>query len=692
MDRSHYPLQQIRNIGFIAHIDAGKTTLSERVLYYSGFTHQMGNVDAGNTVTDWMEQERERGITIVSAAITTSWREHQLNIIDTPGHIDFTAEVERALRILDGGVVLIDAVKGIEPQSETVWRQADLHQVPRLCFINKMDRIGADFDTSIASFSQRLGCAPLVIQLPIGNEQGFSGVIDLIAMRALYWDDLLGSDMREEVIPEELLAASKSARERLIERVAEEDEGLLERYLANAPLEAADLKAAIRRGTLKGRLFPLLCGACLRNLGVQPLLDAIVDYLPSPADIGETEGRHPETDEHIRLAATSDAPLAALVFKIVTDPYAGYMAYVRVYSGTLKAGQKIWIPSRQREARVGRMVRVYADRRENIDEIPAGEIDAVIGLKGAYTGDTLCSRELPIVLENIEFPEPVVNIALEPETHKDRDAISQALANLAEEDPTFRVHSDQDSGQTILSGMGELHLEVLVDRLQREHAVAVRTGKPKVSYKETITEPVMGIRGRLIHQSGGHGQYGDVLIDVLPAKRGSGFHFHSRIKGGAIPAEFIPAVEKGLYDGISCGLIGGHDITDIEVILVGGSCHEVDSSEQAFRSAATIAIKRAMQEAGPRLLEPIFELEVNVPDDNMGDVLGLLAQIRCRVEETIGSGTRSQIVRGKVPLAEMFGFATRLRSLSHGRGLFSMRFDHFALVPASLQPDLLAQL
>ncbi|WP_243647242.1 elongation factor G [Aestuariirhabdus litorea] len=681
-------MAKIRNIGFIAHIDAGKTTLSERVLFYSGFTHQMGNVDAGNTVTDWMAQERERGITIVSAAITTSWREHQLNIIDTPGHIDFTAEVERALRVLDGSVVLIDAVKGIEPQSETVWRQADLHRVPRLCFINKMDRTGANFDNSIASFARRLGCEPLPLQLPIGSEQSFSGVIDLLSLRALYWEGELGSEVREEPIPESLLATSEAARTRLIERIAEEDEILLDRYLEGAPLQVAEIQAAIRRATLSGRLFPLLCGACLRNLGVQPLLDAIVDYLPSPADVDEVEGRHPDRDERVRLPASSEAPLAALVFKVVSDAYAGQMAYVRVYSGTLKNGQKVWVPSRQHEERIGRMVRVYADRRENIDEVPAGEIDAIIGLKGVYTGDTLCSRESPILLETIEFPEPVVKIALEPATHQDRDAISQALANLAEEDPTFRVHTDEESGQTILSGMGELHLEVLVERLQREHHVSVRTGRPKVSYKETITDPVLGIRGRLIHQSGGHGQYGDVVIDVHPAERGSGFRFLNQVKGGLIPTEFIPAVEKGLRDGISCGLIGGHDITDIEVALVGGSSHEVDSSEQAFRSAAAIAIKRAIHEAGPRLLEPIFDLEVNVPEENLGDLLSLLAQIRCRVEESTGTDTQAQIVRGKVPLAEMFGFTTRLRSLSHGRGFFSMKFNHFALVPASLQKEL----
>ncbi|MCL6417740.1 elongation factor G [Aestuariirhabdus sp. Z084] len=688
MDRSHYPLQQIRNIGFIAHIDAGKTTLSERILFYSGFTHQMGNVDAGNTVTDWMEQERERGITIVSAAISTSWRQHQLNIIDTPGHIDFTAEVERALRILDGGVVLIDAVKGIEPQSETVWHQAELHHVPRLCFINKMDRTGADFEASLDSFRQRLNSEPLPIQLPIQDEQGFHGVIDLVGQRALYWQDALGSEMITTAVPELMQAACDNARTALIERVAEEDETLLERYLANQSITEAELKAAIRRGTLANRLFPLLCGACLRNLGVQPLLDAIVDYLPSPADIGEVEGTHPKQNERIRLPASSDAPLAALVFKVVSDSYAGHMAYVRVYSGTLKAGQKVWIPGRQREARIGRMVRVYADRRENIDEIPAGEIDAIVGLKGAFTGDTLCDPKHPILLETIEFPEPVVNIALEPATPKDRDAISQALANLAEEDPTFHVHTDEDTGQTLLSGMGELHLEVLVNRLQREHSVAVRTGRPKVSYKETIVEPIKGIRGRLIHQSGGHGQYGDVTLDVQPGERGSGVQFQSRIKGGLIPNEFIPAVEKGIRDGVSCGLIGGHDITDISVALVSGSSHEVDSSEQAFRSAATIALNRAIHEAGPRLLEPIFKLEVSLPDDNLGDLLGLLAQIRCRVEDTRGTSSRLQTVRGLVPLAEMFGFATRLRSLSHGRGLFSMRFDHFALVPISVQQQL----
>jgi len=681
MDTSHFPPEKIRNIGIIAHIDAGKTTLTERILYFSGITHKLGSVDDGTTITDWMAQERERGITIVSAAITTRWREHQINIIDTPGHIDFTAEVQRALRILDGGVVIFDGVHGVESQSETVWRQADRFNVPRLCFINKMDRTGANHRNALDSIRQRLHAPLALLQLPLGEEHEFYGIIDLLKMHAVTWKDDPGTHPEVIDIPQHRLDEAQLARDALYEVIAETDDALLERYLSDSAIEPAEWALALRRATINNQLFPVILGASLRNIGVQLLLDAVIDYLPSPQDIGVIHGTNPTTQESESRALTNEAPLAALVFKIVTDPYAGHMAYVRVYSGELKSGSMVLNATRGKKERVGRLVRLFADHREEIDKVPAGEIDAVLSMKQLYTGDTLCDPEQPLLLESIQFPSPVISIAIEPVANKDRDELSKALMHLAEEDPTFKVHTDEATGQTILSGMGELHLEVLVDRIQREHDVGVSTGEPQVNYKETITRPAAHIEGRYVHQSGGRGQYGHVVIDVAPGKRGSGIQFHNQIKGGAIPTEFIRAVETGVNQAASAGMMGGMSVTDVDVTLRDGSYHHVDSSELAFKNAGSIAFKQAFKAASPILLEPVCKLEVVTPEEFLGDVLGQLNAKRCKVEGVKMMLDGSQTILGFVPLREMFGYATRLRSITQGRAMFTMEFDHYAAVP-----------
>ncbi|MBN7798949.1 elongation factor G [Parahaliea mediterranea] len=688
MDTRHFEPDRIRNIGIIAHIDAGKTTTTERMLFYSGFAHKIGSVDNGTAITDWMDQERERGITIVSAAITTQWREHQINIIDTPGHIDFTAEVQRALRVLDGGIVVFDGVHGVESQSETVWRQAERYQVPRICFINKMDRVGASFDRALASIRKRLLVEPVPINLPAGEEQDFDGVVDVLTMELIRWPDNLGAHPERSALPQAWVATAEAARQRLFEAICETDDALLERYLADKPIELPEWRAALRRATLDNRLYPVLCGAALRNIGIQPLLDAVVDYLPSPLDRREVTGHHPQTGTLEHWPLRQDQPLCALVFKTVTDPYAGQMAYIRVYSGELRSGEQAFNPRTGDKVRIGRLVRVFADQREDIDAIPAGEIDAVVGLKAVHTGDTLCAFDHPLVLESIQFPDPVINIAIEPLATRDKDELDRALRELMEEDPTFRVHVDHDSGQTILSGMGELHLEILIDRIEREHQVKLRSGAPLVTYKETVSRPVSRIEGRYIHQSGGRGQYGHVFVDLRPGKPGSGIVFRDRIKGGVVPAAFIPAVEKGVREGAQTGLHHGQELTDIEVSLVDGSTHTVDSSELAFKNAGFQAFRKAALEAGPVLLEPVCRIEVVTPEEHLGDVLGQLNARRCEVLGTEPRADGTHDILGMVPLAEMFGYATDLRSATRGRALFTLEFDHYSPVPDKLAAKL----
>lgn len=677
-------LERIRNIGIVAHIDAGKTTTTERVLFYSGRTHRMGSVDDGTTVTDWMEQERERGITIVSAAVTTHWRDHQINIIDTPGHIDFTAEVQRSLRVLDGAIVVLDAVHGVEPQSETVWRQADRFRVPRVCFVNKMDRIGADFGRCLASLSTRLGAHVAALQLPIGIESGFQGVVDLVEMRAVRWVDDVGAEPAHDEVPAQLREAADAARNELIEKVAEVDDEVMALYLDGRPVENQALRGALRRATLTGRLFPVLCGSALHNKGVQPLLDAVVDYLPSPLDVGAVKGTDPGSGHQAERAPDPAEPLAALAFKITSDPYSGHMTYLRVYSGVLRNGGSALNATREHRERLGRLVRIYADRREDVQEISAGDIAAALGMKGVFTGDTLCAPERPILLETIAFPEPVVRVAVEPRTQADADRMTAALQAIAEEDPTFQVTFDEDSGQTLVAGMGELHLEILMDRMRREQGLHLNMGRPQVTYKETVARAVPRAEGRHIRQTGGHGQYGHVVLALEPAAPGSGVRFANTIKGGAIPEQFIPAVEKGVRDAAQAGVLGGYPVTDVSVGLHDGSFHPVDSSELAFRAAAAMAMREGLEQGGPVLLEPIVRLEVVTPEEYLGDVLGQLAARRCEISASEPGPGGAQVVRGQVPLAEMFSYATDLRSATQGRGLFSMEISHYAPVPAEV--------
>jgi elongation factor G len=679
MSRKH-PLERYRNIGIIAHIDAGKTTTTERILFYTGKTHRIGSVDDGTTVTDWMEQERERGITIVSAAVSAEWKGYQINIIDTPGHIDFTAEVQRSLRVLDGGIVIFDAVQGVEPQSETVWRQADRYGVPRICFVNKMDRVGASFERTIQMVRERLGANPISVQLPIGSESAFIGVVDLIDQKAIVWEDDLGKEPRETEIPVDLVTHVEELRGRLIEQVAETDDELTLRYLEGKQIDTAELKAALRRAVIDGRATAVYCGSSLRNKGVQPLLDGVVDYLPSPQDVKPVTGIYPKTGETVERLARDDAPLSALVFKIVTDPYVGRLAYIRVYSGKLSQASMVYNSAKDQRERIGRLLRMYADRREDVEEVLAGDIGAVLGLKSAFTGDTLCDPSNHILLENITFPEPVISVAIEPKTTADQDKMSEALRKLSEEDPTFRVRSDEETGQTIISGMGELHLEVLVDRMLREFRVQARVGRPQVAYRESITQPVPKVDYRYIKQTGGHGQYGHVVLELQPGEPASGIEFENDITAGVIPREYIPSVEKGVREAAEGGVIAGYPVTDIKVRLYDGSYHEVDSSEMAFKMAASMAFKEGIQRGAPVLQEPIMKVEVVVPEEFVGEVMG---QMNARRGEILGMEIRpgnAQAVRAMVPLAEMFGYATDLRSATQGRGVFTMEFDHYARV------------
>jgi elongation factor G len=678
------PIERLRNIGLIAHIDAGKTTTTERILYYAGRTHQLGSVDSGTTVTDWMDQERERGITIVDAAVSAFWDDHQINLIDTPGHIDFTAEVQRALRVLDGAVVVFDASQGVEPQSETVWRQADRYGVPRLCFINKMDRIGADFEHAVDTIRDQLGANPLPLQLPLGAESEFEGVIDLITMQLIRWSDELGAHRDYQEIPPHILKAAQSARAAMIERIAEEDDRLLSLWLEAGDADTGEIHAALRRATLSNAIVPVLCGSALRNKGVQPLLDAIIHYLPSPLDIGDTQGTHPENGDPVIRSPSDDEPLSALLFKTVSDPYARRLCYVRVYSGSLKSGATVLNPRHKRNQRVGRLERMYAEHREDIDIVHAGDIAALLGMKEAVTGDTLCDPKHPMMLESISFPEPVIKITVTPVTAQDHDRLADALHNLAEDDPTFKAQSDEETGQTILSGMGELHLEVLLERLRREQGVDVRTGNPKVAYKETVTRAALAVEGRFIRQTGGHGQYGHVVIDILPGEAGSGLQFENRISGGALSAAYIPAVEKGIREAARSGVIGGYPVTDIKVALIDGSEHSVDSNPLAYQVAAGMALRNGLEKGDPVLLEPVARCEVATPEEHLGDVLAQLANRRAEIDGVADKPGAIKAIRNQVPLSEMFGYATELRSATHGRGSFTMEIDHFAPVPASV--------
>jgi elongation factor G len=689
MAREH-PLDRFRNIGIIAHIDAGKTTTTERVLFYTGRTHRIGSVDDGTTVTDWMEQERERGITIVSAAVTAEWHDYVINIIDTPGHIDFTAEVQRSLRVLDGGVVVFDAVQGVEPQSETVWRQADRYSVPRICFINKMDRIGASYDNSIEMIRERLGANPIAVQMPIGVEASFKGVIDLIGEEAILWTDELGNAPERAEIPADLKAEAAERRARMIEQIVETDDDLTLRYLDGEKIQAEQLRGSLRRAVIAGKATPVFCGSSLRNKGVQPLLDAVVEYLPSPLDVPAVRAVKPGTEEEVARPPEDDAPLSALVFKIVTDPYVGRLAYLRVYSGKITQGSTVYNSTKGKRERVGRLIRMYADRREDIPEVMAGDIAAILGMKDTFTGDTLCDAANPIVLESITFPEPVIFLAIEPKTTSDQDKMSEALHKLSEEDPTFRVRQDENTGQTVIWGMGELHLEVLVDRMLREFKVQAKIGRPRVAYRESISRAVPKSEYRYIKQTGGHGQYGHVVLSLEPGQSGSGVLFENGIVGGTIPREYIPGVQKGVFEAAEAGVLAGYPVVDMKVRLVDGSFHEVDSSEMAFKMAGSLAFKQGVQQGAPILLEPVMKAEVLVPEDNLGDVTGDLSARRALIEGIEARPGRAQAVQAMVPLAEMFGYATALRSSTQGRGVFTMEFDHYAQVTEAVTREVLA--
>jgi elongation factor G len=681
-----YTLERTRNIGIVAHIDAGKTTTSERILYYTGVSHKMGEVHDGAAVMDWMEQEQERGITITSAATTCFWRDHRINIIDTPGHVDFTAEVERSLRVLDGAIGIFCAVGGVEPQSETVWRQAAKYHVPRIAFINKLDRVGADFFRCVEQMRERLDANPVLLQLPLGYEENFQGVIDLVRMQALRWDEeTLGVAYKTEPIPEEARAEAELWRERLMERVADLDETLMEQYLETGTLEEEAIEEAVRKATLELRAHPVLCGAAFKNKGIQPLLDAVVCYLPSPLDVPAIKGVNPDTDQEEGRSADTDGPFSGLVFKVWTDSYVGHLHYIRVYSGRLSAGQSVYNPVRGKNERVGRLLRMHSNRREELKEIQAGDIAAAIGLKNSTTGDTLCDKSHPIVLEAMEFPEPVAQLAIEPKTKADYDRMSLSLTKLANEDPTFVSRVDDETGQILIAGMGELHLEVLVDRLLREFSVSANVSRPQVAYKETITKATRA-EGRYVRQTGGRGQFGHVVIELEPLGRGDGFIFEDAIVGGVVPREYISSVRVGAKEAIEAGVVAGYPVTDVLVRLVDGSYHEVDSSELAFKIASSLAFKEAMGKAGAILVEPIMEVEVVVPEEFLGDVLGDLNSRRGRIAG-MDSRAGAKVVRVRVPLAEMFGYATVLRSASQGRATYTMEFSCYDEVPASIAQE-----
>lgn len=691
------PLERIRNIGIIAHIDAGKTTTTERVLYYTGRNYKIGEVHEGAATMDWMAQEQERGITITSAATTAKWTvagvEHQINIIDTPGHVDFTAEVERSLRVLDGGVVVFDAVSGVEPQSETVWRQADKYRVPRICFVNKMDRMGANFDRTVQMIVDRLGAKPVPIQLPIGSEEKFQGIIDLLTNRAVYYMDDMGKVQEERDIPADMADKVAKARDFMLESIAESDDALTMLYLDGQELELDELKRALRAATIANKLVPVLCGSALKNKGVQRMLDAVVQYLPAPTDVPAIKAVRPGTDpddedaELIERPHSDNAPFAGLVFKIMADPFVGKLAYFRVYSGKLEAGSYVLNSTKNRKERVGRLLQMHANHREEIKEVYAGDIAAMVGPKDTFTGDTICATDDPVVLENIKFPEPVISVAIEPKTKADQDKMGIALSRLAEEDPTFRLNTDQETGQTIIRGMGELHLEVIVDRMMREFKVEANVGKPQVAYRESITK-ANDVDSKFVRQSGGKGQYGHVKVRFEPNEEGKGYLFVNGIVGGTVPREYVPAVEAGIREAMETGVVAGYPVVDVKATLYDGSYHEVDSSEMAFKIAASMALKDGVRRGNPQILEPIFKIEVTVPEDYMGSIIGDITSRRGRIEgmEALGN---AQVVRGYVPLANMFGYATDLRSQTQGRGNYSMEFHHYEALPRLVQEEII---
>ncbi|MFA4920076.1 MAG: elongation factor G [Thermodesulfovibrionales bacterium] len=686
---SRFSLQNTRNIGIMAHIDAGKTTTTERVLYYTGVTYKIGEVHDGTAVMDWMVQEQERGITITSAATTCYWKDCKINIIDTPGHVDFTIEVERSLRVLDGAVAVFDTVAGVEPQSETVWRQANKYEVPRIAFMNKMDRVGADFFMSVGSMVERLDANPVPVQIPIGAEDAFRGPIDLVTMKAMYYDDeTLGASYTEGDIPENLLPLAREYREKMIESLADIDDAIMEKYLNKEEIGAEEIKAVLRRGTLERKLTPVICGTAFRNKGVQLLLDAIVDYLPSPIDIPPVAGTVPGSDSVIVRQASDKDPFAAIAFKVMTDPFVGQLTFIRVYSGVLSAGSYVYNSTKDTKERVGRLLKMHANKREELKEVSAGDIAAVVGLKHTLTGDTLCDDKQPIILEIMEFPEPVMSVAIEPKTKADQEKLSQSLAKLTQEDPSFRVSFNEETNQTIISGMGELHLEIIVDRLLREFKVGASVGKPQVAYKETIRNSSKA-EGKFIRQTGGRGQYGHVYIEIEPLEPGKGFEFENKVVGGTIPREYIPAVEKGIRESADRGILAGYPIVDIKARLYDGSYHDVDSSEMAFKIAGSMAFKEAIKNAKPVLLEPIMSLEIVTPEEYMGDVIGDLNSRRGRIINIEKRGN-VQVIKGQAPLAEMFGYATDLRSKTQGRATYTMQFSHYNEVPKGVSEGIIA--
>lgn len=685
-----FSLEKTRNIGIMAHIDAGKTTTTERILYYTGVSHKIGEVHDGTATMDWMEQEQERGITITSAATTCTWKENRVNIIDTPGHVDFTIEVERSLRVLDGAVAVFCSVGGVEPQSETVWRQADKYRVPRIAFINKMDRVGADFFRGVSMIKDRLKANPLPIQLPIGAEENYKGLVDLVTMKAIIWDEeALGAKFHEENIPADLQELAEEYREKMIEEVASHDDVLMEKYLGGEELTEEELKLAIRQATIDIKICPVICGSAFKNKGVQPLLDAVLDYLPSPLDIPPIKGIDADTEAEIERKASDAEPFAALAFKIMTDPFVGQLCFIRVYSGVLNSGSYVYNSTKGKRERVGRLLKMHANKREEIKEVYAGDIAAAVGLKYSTTGDTLCLEDKPVILESIEFPEPVISIAIEPKTKADQEKLGASLAKLASEDPSFRVRTDEETGQTIISGMGELHLEIIVDRMMREFKVEANVGKPQVAYRETISKKVK-VEGKFVRQSGGRGQYGHVWLEVEPQEPGKGYEFVDAIKGGVVPKEYIPAVNKGIQEATNTGVLAGFPVVDIKVTLIDGSYHDVDSSEMAFKIAGSMGFKEGCSKAAPVLLEPIMSVEVVVPEDYMGDVIGDLNSRRGRI---MGMETRSgaQVVSAMVPLAQMFGYSTDLRSATQGRATYSMTFHHYEQVPKSVAEEIIAK-
>ncbi len=692
-----YPLKKTRNIGLMAHIDAGKTTATERILFYTGRTHKIGETHDGDSEMDWMDQEKERGITITSAATTCEWKDHRINIIDTPGHVDFTVEVERSLRVLDGAIGIFCSVGGVEPQSETVWRQADKYNVPRIAFVNKMDRTGADFFNVLEMMDNRIDANPLAIQLPIGKEKDYRGSIDLIEMNAILYDepdDELGIDydvvdLEEADIPDDLKEQAEEYHELLLEAVADVDEELMMKYLEDEEITADEIKEAVRQGTIENEFTPVMCGSALKNKGIQPLIDAVIDYLPAPVDVPPVEGIHPDTEETVTRPAEDDAPFSALAFKIMTDPYVGKLAFFRVYSGILESGSYTYNSTKEEKERIGRIVQMHANKREDREQVYAGDLAAAVGLNNTATGDTLCNEDNPVILESMEFPETVIDVAIEPKTQRDSDKLGEALQKLAEEDPTFNVKTDEETGQTIISGMGELHLEVIIDRLTREFGVEANIGEPQVAYRETITQKAE-IEGEFIRQSGGRGQYGHVIMEIEPLEDGEGFEFEDNIYGGVIPKDYIGSVEEGVKDALDNGYLAGYPIIDVKVALNDGSHHEVDSSEMAYKIAASMAIRDNLHKANPVLLEPIMDVEVTTPDEYMGDVIGDINSRRGEVEGMEQKGS-ARVVRAYVPLAEMFGYATDLRSTTQGRAQYVMQMDHYEKVPDNIAKEIIEE-